>query len=82
MDELKKQLDVWYRKRFASESFVPSLNYLFDMLVEQGIDSLSRLEEHIESGEIENTIKSYYKKMREVSKKQRKHAYVEVDSEE
>lgn len=52
------------------------------MLVEQGIDSLSRLEEHIESGEIENTIKSYYKKMREVSKKQRKHAYVEVDSEE
>nr|AKN37044.1 hypothetical protein [Vibrio cyclitrophicus]AKN38247.1 hypothetical protein [Vibrio splendidus] len=78
MTPFKKYLDTWYRDRFASESFVPSLNYLHDMLQDEGIDSEQALVDHIEVGAMDATINRYYEKMQEVGRKQRMHDYIEI----
>ena len=79
LDNLKKQLDIWYRKRFKSESLAPSLNYLFDMLLEEGVNTESLLEEHIDNGSMEETIRRYYQKMKSVGEKQKQRTRIEVD---
>ena len=49
------------------------------MLLEEGVNTESLLEEHIDNGSMEETIRRYYQKMRSVGEKQKQRTRIDVD---